>query len=259
MALLSVMTFFYLLWSLSASAFHLEQVAIMPRRTAQAIIVEIYPHDVRSFTEGLEIHNNILYESSGLTGQSNIRTTNLTTGALIKEHTLPSYIFGEGLTIFNNLLYVLTWTNQIGYVFDLNFNQISQFSYTTQGWGLTHDDTNLIMSDGSNNLYFIEPTNFTVVKTLNVYHESSPVSNLNELEYINGFIYANVWHQKQIAIINPTTGRIKALIDCTGLYPSVPTSGEAVLNGIAYNSATQSLYVTGKLWPNLYQIQYPRY
>jgi len=259
MVLLSVMGLVCFLGSLSVNAFHLEQVAIMPHRTAQAIIVETYPHDPNSFTEGLEIHNNILYESSGLTGQSNIRTTNLQTGAIIKEHTLPSYIFGEGLTIFNNLLYVLTWTNQIGYVFDLNFNQISQFSYTTQGWGLTHDDKNLIMSDGSNNIYFIEPTNFTVVKTLKVYHDSSPVSNLNELEYINGFIYANVWHQKQIAIINPTTGRIKALIDCSGLYPPVQTSGEAVLNGIAYNSDNQSLYVTGKLWPNIYQIQYLRY
>jgi len=259
MVLCAVLAFVCFWGSMTINAFQLEQVAIMPHRTAQAVVLHTYPHDVSSFTEGLEIHNNTLYESSGLTGQSNIRTTNLQTGAVIKEHKLPSNIFGEGLTILNNLLYVITWTNQIGFIFDLNFNQISSFSYTTQGWGLTHDGTNLIMSDGTNNIYFIEPTNFTVVRTLKVFHSGSPISNLNELEYINGLIYANVWFQKQIAIINATNGNVKELIDCTALYPAIQASADAVLNGIAYDSVTKSLYVTGKLWPSLYQIQYHRY
>ncbi len=222
-----------------------------PRIYSYAVVATI-PHDTAAFTEGLVFADGLFYESIGGWGTSSLREVNLT-GIVIREVILSEQYFGEGLTLANGSLVQLTWQSGVGFVYDLNtFKQTGNFYYSTEGWGLTFDGTRLIMSDGSSTLYFLDPATFQMVGQVSVSDADMSIDNLNELEYVDGDIYANIWHQQRIAIINPTSGEVKGYIDLTGIYKS--GDSESVLNGIAYDQETRSLYVTGKNWPNIYQI-----
>jgi len=214
-------------------------------------IVKTYPHDPNAFTEGLVFDNGFLYESTG--ESSSLRRVDLESGNVLQEINLPQEYFGEGLTVVNDSLIQLTWQNHIGFIYDKStFNLLGNFSYPTEGWGLTYDGNRLIMSDGSSNLTFLDPTTFQKVGQASVHDGNTPLTDINELEYVNGDVYANIWLQQKIAIINPQNGAVKGWIDLSGIYQS--NNIDDVLNGIAYDSATGRLFVTGKDWPNLYQI-----
>jgi len=216
-------------------------------------IVKTYPHNTTAFTEGLVFDNGVLYESTGQYGLSSLRKVNLENGAVQKEFVLPNQYFAEGLTVVDSSLVQLTWQENIGFIYDKEtFSLLGNFSYDTEGWGLTYNGSELIMSDGSSNLYFLNPITFQKVGELSVHDGNSSVTNINELEYVNGDVFANIWLQQKIAIINPQTGTVKGWIDLTGIFQS--SNIDDVLNGIAYDSATGRLFVTGKDWPNLYQI-----
>lgn len=220
-------------------------------------VVRVYPHDPNAFTQGLIYLGGLLYESTGLQGRSSLRMVDLQTGAVQRRLNLPSQLFGEGLTNWQDTLVQLTWTAQTGYVYDLRtFRLLKTFHYEGEGWGLTQDGTHLIMSNGSSSLRFLDPITFEVAKTVTVSDRGAEVRNLNELEYIHGRVYANIWQTDRIAIISPNDGRVDAWIDLTGLRP-ITTSGDtdAVLNGIAFDSIHDRLFVTGKLWPSVFQIQ----
>jgi glutamine cyclotransferase len=216
-------------------------------------VVKTYPHDTSAFTEGLVFSNGTLYESTGEYGSSSLRRVNLEDGTVQQKVLLPSQYFGEGLTAVNDSLVQLTWQEKTGFIYDKQtFALKGNFSYSTQGWGLTYNGSELVMSDGTSNLYFLDPVTYQRVGQVSVHDGVTPITNVNELEYVNGSIYANILQQQKIAIIDPQTGAVKGWIDLTGIYQSNNT--EDVLNGIAYDQQTNSLYVTGKDWPYLYQI-----
>lgn len=219
-------------------------------------VVKAYPHDPHAFTQGLEYFDGTLYESTGRRGQSTLRQTVLETGAVLKHISLPSQYFGEGLTIFQGKIYQLTWLTKIGFIYDLRtFRRVGEFHYESEGWGLTHDDSSLILSDGTNKLQFIDPSSFKVTRTLEVYAGTEAVTNLNELEYINGEIFANVWHSPRIARIDPRSGQVVAWIDLTPLIGKQELAPEDVLNGIAYDAKRGRLLVTGKNWSEIFEIR----
>ncbi|MGD6853224.1 MAG: glutaminyl-peptide cyclotransferase [Candidatus Bathyarchaeia archaeon] len=219
-------------------------------------VVNTYPHDTSAFTEGLVYDKGALFESTGGWGTSSLRRVDLETGHVLQQTNLASEFFGEGLAAVGDSLVQLTWQNHVGFVYDKEtFDVEGNFTYQTDGWGLTYDGTHLIMSDGSANLYFLDSTTYQKTGEVTVTDGGTPVANLNELEYINGDVYANVWMQQKIAIINPQTGQVKGWIDLTGLYQTPSSNPDAVLNGIAYDKAGDRLFVTGKDWPNLYQIE----
>jgi glutamine cyclotransferase len=219
-------------------------------------IINTYPHDSNAFTQGLVFYQGDLYESTGLNGQSSIRKVALQTGQVLKIVDIPTQFFGEGLALFNGRVYQLTWQSQRGFIYDLDsFDLLNTFSYTGEGWGLTHDGRALIMSDGSNQLRFLDPDTFEVQRVVSVFEGSRPINYLNELEYIKGEIYANVWLTDRVVRIDPQSGRVVAWIDLTGLLsPADRVRGVDVLNGIAYDEAGDRLFVTGKLWPKLFEI-----
>lgn len=220
-------------------------------------VLHAYPHDSNAFTQGLIYLDGHLYESTGLNRQSTLREDDLETGQVIREVSLPPQYFGEGLTNWGNTLIQLTWKAHIAFVYDRStFRLIKTFHYPWEGWGLTQDGKHLILSDGSDTLHFLDPNTFQQVRSIRVTANGRPVDQLNELEYIHGEIYANVWMTNKIARISPQTGKVIAWINLTGLLPSIEEHGrDAVLNGIAYDAAHNRLFVTGKLWPRLYQIQ----
>jgi glutamine cyclotransferase len=225
-------------------------------------IVKTYPHDTSSFTEGLWYSDGFIYESSGSGNGpdyiSTLRQVNFTTGKVTKEYTLPIQYFGEGIAVVGNRIIQLTYLTNVGFVYDKDtFALLSNFTYPTQGWGLTYDGKELIMSDGSDNLYFLNSTTFQRTGIVQVHDGNSSVTMINSLDYINGDIYANIWMTNKIAIINPATGQVKDWVDLTGLPASVAskTNENAVLNGIAYDQQNDKLYVTGKDWSSLYQIK----
>lgn len=220
-------------------------------------IVNTYPHNTNSFTQGLIFDKGVLYESTGLNGRSAVKIVDLKTGKTLKSHELPDNYFGEGIAIIENKIIQLTWRSKTGFVYDKKtLKLIKKFSYQTQGWGITYDGKYLIISDGSAVLYFMDPNTFKVVGTLEVYGDNGKVSKLNELEYINGEIYANIWGTEKIARINPKTGRVTAWIDLSGLLNKEDKKNRVdVLNGIAFNSGKGSLFVTGKLWPKMFEIE----
>jgi glutamine cyclotransferase len=221
-----------------------------------AEVVESYPHDPHAFTQGLEYYDGYLYESTGRSGQSTLRRTVLETGAIVNQVNLPSEYFGEGLTIFRGKIYQLTWLSKIGFIYDVRtFRRIGEFHYESEGWGLTHDDASLILSDGSNKLQFIDPTSFKIVRTLEVYAGNVAVTNLNELEYIDGEIFANVWHSARIARIDPHSGQVLAWIDLASVVARSKHEPEDVLNGIAYDAKRRRLFVTGKNWAEILEIK----
>ncbi len=219
-------------------------------------IVNTYPHDDHAFTQGLVYYDGDLYEGTGLNGRSSVRRVELETGKVVQKIDLENKYFGEGITLFEDKLIQLTWRSQISFVYDReSFEKLQEFTYPTEGWGLTHDGQNLIMSDGSNSLFFLDPETFEEVKRISVSHHNEPIDKLNELEYINGEIYANVWMSDRIARISTTSGQILGWIDLSGLLnPALADNRDAVLNGIAYDSENDRLFVTGKLWPNLFEI-----
>jgi len=220
-------------------------------------VVNVYPHDREAFTQGLLFYSGFLYESTGLYGRSSLRKVELTTGKVLQRVNISDRFFAEGLALLDGRLYQLTWQNGTGFVYDLDtFKPAGQFSYPFEGWGLTTDGKGLILSDGSSQIRFIEATNFTVQRMINVTENGGPVTNLNELEYIKGEIYANVWQTDRIVRIDPATGKVLNDYDLTGLLPLADRTPETdVLNGIAYDPAGDHLYITGKLWPKLFEIK----
>jgi glutamine cyclotransferase len=219
-------------------------------------VVAVYPHDPNAFTQGLAIAGGQLYEGTGLYGQSTIRKVDLATGRVEKQRSINATYFGEGIAILDGHLYELTWQNGLGIVYDLaTFNQQRTFQYTGEGWGLTQDGKQLILSDGSSKLRFLDPQTFAVVREIEVRDHGQPIAKLNELEYVDGEIWSNVWYDDRIARISPATGEVLGWIDLAALYPKSARGSEAVLNGIAYDSAAKRLFVTGKNWPQLYEIQ----
>lgn len=215
------------------------------------------PHDVKSFTQGFTIHKGQLYES---TGQSNswIGVVDIKTGVAERKVELPAQFFGEGITILNNKIYQLTWQNKIGFVYDLStFKKLQEFSYSNEGWGLTHNNQQLIMSDGTDKLHFLDTLTLSITKSLNVSYKGKPVTALNELEYVDGFIYANVWQTNLLAKIDATTGNVEGFLDLAPLarQTGMINPNQDVLNGIAWHEGTQSLLVTGKYWPLIYVLK----
>lgn len=220
-------------------------------------VVNTFKHDLAAYTQGLEFHDNILYESTGLQGQSSLRKVNFKTGDILQAQVVDDKYFAEGITIFNNKIFQLTWQSNIAFVYDLeSFQQIASFNYPTEGWGLTNNEKELIMSDGSNILYFLNPDTFSEIKRIYVCDNYYAINSLNELEYINGFIYANVYQKNYILKIDPETGKVLERINLDGILPKEDMHYKIdVLNGIAYNSSTDKLYVTGKNWPKLFEIK----
>jgi len=217
-------------------------------------IVEIYPHDSDAFTQGLVFEGGVLYESTGLYGESTLRRVELETGEIMQLYTLPSQFFGEGITIFDDKIIQLTWRSNRGFVYDIHsFDLLAQFSYPTEGWGITHDGSRLIMSDGTATLYFLDPETFKQVGQVEV-HDIGPVTELNEIEYIKGEVYANIWREEKIAIINPQSGRVTGWIDLEGIQDIENRDPNNVLNGIAYDAEEDRLFVTGKRWSHLFEI-----
>jgi glutamine cyclotransferase len=218
-------------------------------------IVNTFPHDRNAFTQGLEFHNGYLYESTGLKGQSSLRKVELRTGRVLQIHRLSPEYFAEGITLFGDRIYQLTWQNGVCFVYNANsFRQMTQFRYDGEGWGLTNDGKYLIMSDGSETITFRDPETFAEVRKITVRAQGKPVKNLNELEYIDGEIWANIWYSDMIARIDPQTGIVKAWVDMEGL--PVPNRGsEEVLNGIAYDRQNKRIFVTGKNWSKLFEIE----
>lgn len=223
-------------------------------------IIHTYPHDSNAFTQGLIYVDGHLYESTGLNGRSSIRMVDLSTGQVLQKHDLPSVYFGEGLTDWGSTLIQLTWKAHTAFVYDrFSFRVLKTFHYEGEGWGLTHDPTQIIMSDGTSYLRFLDPNSFKVTRRIHVLDDSGhPVDNLNELEFIHGEIYANVWHSDVILRISPQTGKVLGVIDLHGIIDQRELPGDdAVLNGIAYDAANNRLFVTGKLWPSLFEIRIP--
>lgn len=230
---------------------------IVPERYGYRV-EKVFPHDVRAYTQGLLYHNGYIYEGTGLEGKSALRKTDIETGRVIRNHNLESRFFGEGITIHGNQIYQLTWKTKVGFVYDLEtFRELSRFYYNTEGWGLTTMGDRLVMSDGTNKLYVIEPVNFTIVGTIEVYDNKSMVMHLNELEYINGEIWANVYMTDLIARIDPSTGKVNGYVDLADIMPASErqNDGDDVLNGIAWDNETGRIFVTGKNWPKLFQIR----
>ncbi|BBE18139.1 glutamine cyclotransferase [Aquipluma nitroreducens] len=221
-------------------------------------VVQTYPHNETSFTEGLEIHDGFIYESTGENGKSFLYKNNLKTGKTVKSVKLADKYFGEGITIFNNKIYQLTYKTKVGFIYNLeNMALIDSFHFeSTEGWGMTHDEKYLIMDDGTNILTYLDPTTLKAVKKLQVYDDKDQVLYLNELEYSDGFIYANLWTTNLILKIDPQTGKVLAKIDLEGILTLSNTDKQVdVLNGIAIDPVTKKMYVTGKLYPKLFEIK----
>ena len=228
---------------------------VIPKRNGYRII-KSYPHDENAFTQGLVFENGKLYESTGQETESSLREVDLTTGKVIRQLNLESSLFGEGITIWRDRIYHVTWRSKVGFVYEKSsFKMLNKIYYQTEGWGLTTIDDKIVMSDGTNVIGFFEPELFTAVSRIEVYDNERKVDSLNELEYINGEIWANIWMSDLIARIDPASGKVIAYIDLKGLLPESERSQESnVLNGIAYDNVGKRIFVTGKNWPRLFEI-----
>jgi glutaminyl-peptide cyclotransferase len=218
-------------------------------------IINVYSHDEDAFTQGLVFDDGALYEGTGLYGQSTLRRIELETGNITQLYSLTDSFFGEGITIFEDKIIQLTWKSGKGFVYDRgSFELLQTFEYLTDGWGITCNGSALIMSDGTATLYFLDPETFQTTGQIEV-HDEEPVTLLNELEYVQGMVYANIWQENKIAIINPETGQVTGWIDLTNISNSENQNVGNVLNGIAYDQNEDRLFVTGKLWSKLYEVK----
>lgn len=257
--LMPIFVLFILMQSISAaemasSQFGSGSIPILGYR-----IIKDYPHDTSAFTQGLAYENGIFYEGTGQYGRSTLRLVSLDTGRILKQTSLPETLFGEGIAIWKDKLVQLTWQSGLGLVYDKkNLTKIVEFHYQTEGWGITSDGKRLIMSDGTEMLHFLDGETFKEQGRLRVMANGVPVKGLNELEYIEGKIYSNVWPTNWIVIISPDTGKVTGCINLHGILRK--SDGQVghevdVLNGIAYDEANGRLFVTGKLWPKIFEIK----
>lgn len=220
-------------------------------------VVDVRPHDPEAFTQGLVFLKGVLFESTGLNGRSSLRRVDLPTGRVLQKIDVSAQYFAEGMTVLGDRIYQLTWQSQKGFVYDLEtFKLQREFTYTGEGWGLTTDGHSLIMSDGTNQIRFLDPATFRVIRTIQVLLQGAPLPRLNELEYVKGEILANIWQTQSVARINPENGAVTGMIDFSGLLaPSDYRGNTDVLNGIAYDPAGDRLFVTGKNWPKLFEVR----
>lgn len=222
-----------------------------------------YPHDTASFTQGLTFYGGKLFEGTGLNGKSRLMQVDLTNGKPAKVIALDSTFFGEGVTVLKDTIYQLTWQNKVVFVYTANdLKKVKEFPINTDGWGITNDGQNLIISDGTSNLYFYDPSTFRLLKTQGVTEAGSPSYNINELEYIDGYVYANQWQYNYILKIDPNSGQVIGKFDLSQVVDRLKAKGldteqTATLNGIAYNAETKKVYITGKYWPEMYEIRFP--
>ena len=234
--------------------------AVKPPAVMNYNVVRTYPHDTTSFTEGLFLLNGLLYESTGQYGESYLLKANLETGKSIQKIPIDKTYFGEGISMINNKIYQLTYQEHKVFVYDMNLKKIQEFDWAYEGWGMTTDGKQLIMDTGGSNLYFIDPETFKIVRTLGVTNNNGYVDSINELEYVNGYIYANIWLNNSIIKINPQTGVVEAKADMSEIYQrsNLPpiTDKNKCLNGIAYDSAKGSFYITGKNWPKVFEVKF---
>ncbi len=246
-----------------AAAIHLDAEpsavapATAPVPTFGYEIVNTFPHDPAAFTQGLIYLKGILLESTGLNGRSSLRKVDLETGHVREKIDISSEYFGEGMTVLDGKLYQLTWQNRVGFIYDLQtLERRGEFSYEGEGWGLTTDGASLILSDGTNEIRFLDPATFKVTRTIRVFDRSGqPLVRLNELEFVRGEIYANIWQTSYVARIDPASGRLTGVIDFAGLLPPEERAPNTdVLNGIAYDAAGDRLFITGKNWPKLFEV-----
>ena len=232
---------------------HARQAPSAPRSGYR--VVHVYPHDRTAFTQGLEYHDGFFYEGTGLNGRSSIRKVKVETGEVVQRRDVPPQYFGEGITVWKSSLIELTWKSRVAFVYDAStFAPTRTFGYSGEGWGLTHDDQSLIMSDGSAALRFLDPETFAERRRVTV-TDGVSIPAINELEYVRGEIFANVWQTNLIARIAPATGRVLGWVDLTGLLTPAESTGVDVMNGIAYDAAGDRLFVTGKLWPKVFEIK----
>ncbi|MFN4908507.1 MAG: glutaminyl-peptide cyclotransferase [Bacteroidota bacterium] len=228
-----------------------------PVRQYSFSVVETYPHDVNAFTQGLVVNNGAFLESTGQYGFSSLRRVAIRTGKVSRLEKIDARYFAEGMTVLKGRIYVLTYLNQKGFIYDeASLQKIGEFSYFGEGWGLTTDGTHLYMSNGSNTISVHDPEGYRTLRTIGVTMDGNPVANLNELEWIKGEIWANVWQTEKILRIDPSTGRVTGVVDMSGLLPaSKRTATTDVLNGIAWDANNDHLYVTGKNWPSVFRIE----
>ncbi len=238
--------------------------AIPPPANIGYQVLNIYPHDTAAFTQGLVFYNNHLYEGTGQKGESTLRKVDLKTGRVEKKVDLEASLFGEGITILNDTVYQLTWEEHMILIYSLKDMKLIRREYwASEGWGITHDSTHLIVSDGSDKLYFLRPADFKLEKVLNVNSNNGPAGKLNELEYINGYIYANQWGEDHILKIDPATGYVVGILNFKDILKKLANINldkkaveeGAVLNGIAWDAATERIFITGKRWPKLLEIK----
>jgi glutaminyl-peptide cyclotransferase len=220
-------------------------------------VVHVYPHDRSAFTEGLEYHDGFLYESTGLNGRSSLRKVRLETGEVVRQIPLSNQYFGEGITILGNEIVQLTYRTEVGFVYSLqDFHLFRQFTYKGEGWSLTHNATSVFMDDGTDQIRIWDPKTLAERRRITVHEGAKKIDNVNELEYVEGELYANIWQTNRIARISPVTGAILGWIDLDGILSPMYRNGtEDVLNGLAYDSLHKRLFVTGKFWPNLFEIR----
>ena len=220
-------------------------------------VVKSYPHDRNAFTQGLEYRDGFLYEGTGIVGRSSLRKVNLDTGQVLQRFDIPRPFFGEGITVLNQRVFQLTWRSQTGFIYDKSsFRLMGSFNYSGEGWGMTNDGKQVYMSDGSAQIRVLDPAALKEVRRITVKDSFRDVMELNELEFVRGELLANVWHTDRIARISPADGKVLGWIDLSGILSKADRSeAEAVLNGIAYDAAGDRLFVTGKLWPKIFEIQ----
>jgi glutamine cyclotransferase len=229
---------------------------VVPKRYGYKV-VRTYPHNRDAFTQGLVYDNGVFFEGTGQESGSSLREVEPETGKVIRQHNLDGSLFGEGIALYGNRIFQVTWKNKVGFVYEKStFNLINKIYYPTEGWGMTTIDNRIVMGDGSNIIYFFEPESFTVISRIEVYDNKSKVDSLNELEYINGEIWANIWMSDLIARIDPVSGKVNGYIDLKGILPAADKDPETdVLNGIAFDKAGNRIFVTGKRWPKLFEIK----
>jgi glutaminyl-peptide cyclotransferase len=256
MSRVSVLAFIMVIGSLRAPWF-----AAWPQSSGGTLplygyhIVRVYPHDPKAFTQGLQYVDGVLYEGTGQNGQSSIRKVELATGKVLQKRDVSAEYFGEGITVWKNDLIELTWQTHVAFVYDrVTFQPKKQFSYPGEGWGLTHDGTNLVMSDGTDELRVLDPVTFAEKRRIKVTAAGAGLRNLNELESVKGEIFANIWQTDHVARIAPDTGKVVGYIDLRGLLTTAERAHTDVLNGIAYDAQHDRLFVTGKWWPKLFEI-----